>query len=144
MSGSLCLTRRGFNFSLFYPGLQIEKRTARLPSGGWMLCCSAVTHHLPICRLCLTCDFFVISERVVLPLKYHSSGCRLSRRLWQMKKKRKKTTDGWTEKAMPAEGTRPRVKEKQTNCSQQLCFTPICPHHICWRMRRSTRQSCWR
>lgn len=89
MSASLCLTRRGFNFPLFYPGLQIEKRTARVPSGGWMLCCSAVTHHLPICRLCLTCDFFVISERVILPLKYHSSACRLSRRLWQMKKKGK-------------------------------------------------------
>lgn len=30
--------------------------TARVSSQGWMLCCSAVTHHLPICQLCLTCD----------------------------------------------------------------------------------------
>lgn len=49
----------GFNFSSFQTRVTNGKRNtdaARVSSQGWMLCCSAVTHHLPICRLCLTCD----------------------------------------------------------------------------------------
>lgn len=129
----------GFNFSSFQTRVTNGKRNtdaARVSSQGWMLCCSAVTHHLPIRRLCLTCDPTTPPTPSGIGARHLSPQVSFILRRFGpplVTDEQKKNDRQMNKGADAVWGPQTeRAKETQTIRSQELYYAPICLHHI-WR-----------